>query len=621
MPTSIGQVLVNEILPPKYQDYKRTLGAKELESMLAQIASEDPSIYKDVSARLMRLGNKAAYESGTTLRLSDILPPFDKSIVLKELNAQEDKIRANPKLSDEQKTELVSNLYDKINDLIKEQTYDTSIAVQNPFAVQVKSKARGNKDQLAAMISTPGIYSDSRGKIVPMFIQHSYAEGLNPAEYWASSFGARLGTVSNKFATAQGGYLGKLLDQAAISEVVTEDDCGGAYGLPVHADDTDNIGAVLQRPVAGFDAGTVIDKDVLSELRKQKVDEIIIRSPTTCACKNGVCSKCCGIRETGGFPPLGYNLGINAASALSERIAQGALNTKHSGKKAKGKSRYSGFDAIKNMTTVPGTYKDAAVVAKEDGKVTEIDKAPQGGYYVYVGDQKQYVKPGYDLLVKEGDELEAGDQISDGVLNPADVVNYKGIGEGRRYFTDRFTQMMRDSNYAVNRRNVEAVARALVNHVQVDDEDAEAQMLPGDITTYSSWSFGYKPRPNTKYQSPKQAIGQYLESPVLHYTIGTKISRKTAKDLEKYGVTQIFSNPNPVAVTPVMRSVVKSTGDTDDWMARLGTTYLKTRLTEDAQHGAKSNLHSTNPIPGVAKGVEFGNYFEPGVKRTGGYTY
>ena len=96
---------------------------------------------------------------------------------------------------------------------------------------------------------------------------------------------------------------------------------------------------------------------------------------------------------------------------------------------------------------------------------------------------------------------------------------------------------------------------------------------------------------------------------------------KTAKDLEKYGVTQIFSNPNPVAVTPVMRSVVKSTGDTDDWMARLGTTYLKTRLTEDAQHGAKSNLHSTNPIPGVAKGVEFGNYFEPGVKRTGGYTY
>ena len=1159
MPTSIGQVLVNEILPPKYQDYKRTLGAKELESMLAQIASEDPSIYKDVSAKLMRLGNKAAYESGTTLRLSDILPPFDKSVVLKQLNAQEDKIRANPKLTDEQKSELLENLYDKINDLIKEQTYETSAAVRNPFAMQVKSKARGNKDQLAAMISTPGIYSDSHGKVVPMFIQHSYAEGLTPAEYWAGSFGARLGVVScltpdtqillwegkkaiklgdvkvgdeivgwgkwamkpvkvvhvfdngiqpvyrfrfgcgdqesddmpyvdatlehkmlayvgsegwrtkeslydlhevelfkfkdiidhdmllyrpngmqyhvvtveslgrlpvmdievdspehvfmlaagglissnSKFATAQGGYLGKLLDQAAISEVVTEDDCGGAYGLPVQADDTDNIGAVLQRPVAGFDAGTVIDKDVLSELKKQKVDEIIIRSPTTCACQNGVCSKCCGIRETGGFPPLGYNLGINAASALSERIAQGALNTKHclecstpiiygdfsihklsdvtvgdtvmgcgkdgvmrpvkvlnvwhngkkevyrtyfkqartrtgrtlyvdstldhkilatakkynndhastrelgllpvgtfpkgifsaysvthfddtglhdckfdyligaligdgcytesvsgvhlscddtleiaelnaslvgtgmslnqlkyhngiyyrvsggsdqgdrlgnpvknflvkhgmygkyaqekeipevvdtwsnssvahllgglfaadgsvyktrgattgqkvgvafsstsrklveqvkrllllrfgiwtsgititahagerhgtfdrkfsqhqitvtpasltefnrvihipgrkaailnngldgfespsknffmreyseylgeldtmdievdhpdhmfvlanglivsnSGKKAKGKSEYSGFDAIKNMTTVPGTYKDAAVVAKEDGKVTEIYKAPQGGYYVYVGDKKQYVKPGYDLLVKEGDELEAGDQISDGVLNPADVVNYKGIGEGRRYFTNRFTQMMRDSNYAVNRRNVEAVARALVNHVQVDDEDAEAQMLPGDITTYSSWSFGYKPRPNTKYQSPQQSVGQYLESPVLHYTIGTKISRKMANDLKKYGVDQIFANPNPVAVTPVMQSVVKSTGDSDDWMARLGTTYLKTRLTEDAQHGAKSNLHSTNPFPGVAKGVEFGNYFDPGVKRTGGYTY
>lgn len=296
-------------------------------------------------------------------------------------------------------------------------------------------------------------------------------------------------------------------------------------------------------------------------------------------------------------------------------------NTKHSGKKNKGKSTFSGFEAIKNMTTVPGTYPDAAVVAEEDGRVESVEPAPQGGTYITIAGNRHYVAPGYDLLVKEGDEVEAGDQLSDGVINPVDVVKYKGIGEGRRYFANRFTQMMRDSNYAVNRRNVEAVARALVNHVQVDDEDSEAQLLPGDVATYTSWSFGYRPRPDSKMQSPKQAIGQYLESPVLHYTIGTKITKKTAADMAKYGIDSIFSNPNPVGVTPMMQSVVKSTGSSNDWMARLGTTYLKTRLTEDAQTGAKSYLHSTNPIPGVAKGVEFGDYFEPDVKRPGGYTY
>lgn len=755
--TTIGHVLVSEILPPKYRDDTRTLGSKELEALLAQIAKEDPDLYKDISAKLMRLGNQAAYESGTTLRLSDILPPFDRSIVLNQLNQEEEKIRANPKLTEEQKTSLITDLYDKVQGLVKQQTYETSLAVRNPFAMQVKSKARGNQDQLAAMISTPGTYADSRGNTVPLFIQHSFADGLTPAEYWAGTFGGRLGIISSKFSTRKGGYLGKLLSQATVDQVVTEDDCGGAYGMPVKADDNDNIGAVLQQDAGDIEAGTVVTKEVLADLKKQNIDTIIVRSPITCACKDGICSKCCGIRETGNFPPIGYNLGLNASSALAERITQGALNclaegtlvrmadgsvkpieqmdagdmvfgcdtrgnitptrvvarydngiqpcvkthflngedvvtteihkfltkdfrvvqisecpdllevyyksgelyfnadfneqrdvglqhvydievdhpdhlfllangficsnTKHTGKKAKGKSSYSGFEAIKNMTTVPGTYPDAAVVAEEDGKVDAIEAAPQGGSYVFVDGHRHYVAPGYDILVKPGDTVEAGDQLSDGVINPVDIVKYKGIGEGRRYFATRLTQMMRDSNYAVNRRNVEAIARSLVNHVQIDDEDAEAQLLPGDIATYTSWSFGYRPRENTKIQAPSQSIGQYLESPILHYTIGTKITKKTAEDMAKYGIKSIFANPNPVGVTPVMQSVVKSTGTSDDWMARLGTTYLKTRLTEDAQRGSVSRLHSTNPIPGVAKGVEFGNYFEPGVKRPGGYTY
>ena len=607
MPTTIGQIYVNEALPEKYRDYGRVMGASEMKELLTRIIEEDPGAYKDVSAKLMRIGAKFAYEGGATLRLSDISAPIDRTVLFAKLDKAEDVIR-NSSMSDKEKDEAVDALYSRAINAIKQDTLDTSLSSGNPFALQVKSKARGNPDQLSAMLSTPGTYSDSNGNTVPLFIRHSFSEGLSPAEYWAGSYGARTGTVSTKFATRQAGELGKLLTSASLEQVVTEDDCGSVNGIPTSTDDNDNIGAVLAAPVAGYDAGTIITKSVLSDIRKSGEKDMLVRSPLTCNAKNGVCSHCAGVRETGGLPPIGYNLGTNSASALAERLAQGCLNVKHSGKKITGKGSYQGFDMIKRMATVPQEYKDRASVAEIDGTVEKITKAPQGGSYVFVGDQRHYVPNGYDIIVKEGDTVEAGDQLSDGVVSPADAVRLKGIGEGRRYFTQRFTQAFRDSGYDVNRRNVEAVAKALVNNVVVDDEDAEGEMLPGDSVTYSRWSWGYRPRKNSIQSSPRAAVGKYLEQPALHYTIGTRITPKVAAELDKFKVKNVLSNSSPVGVHPEMKSVVATTGDKEDWMSRLGTTYLSKRLLEDVQKGSDSNVHGVNPYPGVAKGTELGQW-------------
>lgn len=996
MPTTIGQIYVNEALPPEYRDYSRVMGASEMKAVLTDIAKNRPDKYREVSAALMRVGNKFAYEGGTTLRLSDIAPPIDRRPLYAGLDRAENAIRSS-KLSDEEKTAKLRQLYEKAYEAVKGDTYDTAIASNNPFAIQVKSKARGNQDQLSAMVSTPGVYANSKGETIPMFIRHSYAEGLSPAEIWAGAYGARTGVVSTKFSTRQAGELGKLLTSASIEQVVTEDDCGTVNGMPASADDNDNIGALLAAPVAGYDAGTVITKSVLSDIRKAGEKDILVRSPITCGAKNGVCSHCAGVRETGGLPPIGYNLGTNSASALAERLAQGSLNclaegtlvrmadgstkpierivpgelvlgsdvhgnvrptrvvhwydngmqpcvrttftengtqhrkgrnivldstiihkllctrvvsgqkdealnwtprvlpvgtksreffaytvssfddtglvdeplamligallgdgcytksvggvhiscaddteiddlndtlsgfdirikrlkyhdgiyyrvsqsrprsgrneiknylvkhgmygkranekelpsvvhswsnksvgaliggliatdgsvyssdsngkpgvsfastsrrlveqvkdllilrfgivgskitktghagdnlrkfdqyqftitkpnevrklasvvsipgvkrerlhrmldeykpsgktvhtafrrvsqvgigirhvydievdcpdhifllgnglivsnTKHSGKKIKGKGHYQGFDMIKRMATVPKNYADRATVSELDGTVEKIVNAPQGGHFVVVGGQRHYVPADYDILVKEGDSVEAGDQLSDGVISPADAVRLKGIGEGRRYFANRFTQAFRDSGYAVNRRNVEAVAKALINNVVVENEDAEAQMLPGDTVTYGRWSWGYKPRPNSTQVSPKAAIGQYLEQPALHYTIGTRITKKVADELNKFKVQNVLANKIPVGVRPEMQSVVATTGNKGDWMARLGTTYLGKRLVEDAQMGSESNVHGVNPYPGIAKGTEFGQWGTPG-HRDGPFTY
>jgi DNA-directed RNA polymerase subunit beta' len=202
MPTTIGQIIVNEALPPKYRDYNRTIGADELEDLLTDIIKNDPDAFKDVSAKLVRIGNKAAYEGGTTVRLSDIAPPVDNSAMYRDLDIAEGIIRGNRSMTEEQKSSAIADLYQKVYDGTKKQAYETSLASGNSFAMQVKSKARGNQDQLSAMINTPGIYKDPSGRTVPLFIRHSFAEGLSPAEYWAGTYGARTGVVSTKFATA-----------------------------------------------------------------------------------------------------------------------------------------------------------------------------------------------------------------------------------------------------------------------------------------------------------------------------------------------------------------------------------------------------------------------------------
>lgn len=990
MPTTVGQIIVNEVLPEKYRNYERTLGANELEELLSDIIRNDPDSYKEVSAKLMRIGNRAAYEDGTTLRLSDIAPPIDRKGMYERLDKAEDMIRNDKSMTDEQKRDLLDNLYDKVYSETKKMAYEAALKSGNGFAMQVKSKARGNQDQLSAMMNTPGIYKDPSGRTVPLFIRHSFAEGLSPAEYWAGTYGARTGVVSTKFATAKAGELGKLLSSASVEQVITEDDCGTPNGMPTTVDDKDNVGAVLASPAGQYGAGTVITKQVLSDLKNDGIENISVRSPTTCNAKNGVCAHCAGIRENGRFPEVGYNLGLNSASALAERIAQSSLNclvegtlvrmadgttrpiehvepgeyvmgsdmcghvfptrvvavydngiqpcirtkfiengthrdsnpgivlestsihkllgtrvvtgqleerlnwvprmlpvgqksrcfygytvtsfddsglveeplamligallgdgcytksvngvhlscaddteiedlertiqgydlrirrlkfhngiyyrvsqsacrsgknavknylvkhgmygkmahektlpdvvrtwnnhsvgcllggliatdgsvyssdsngkpgvsfvstsrrlveqfkellglrfgilgsavcrtgrkgtyfrkydqwqftvtkpeevlklqesvtipgvkrhrlakliadykysgkrckiafqrvsqepigdrhvydlevecpdhifllanglivsnTKHSGRKLEG-TGYSGFDMLKRMATIPEVYKDKATVSEIDGRVEKIEKAPQGGEYVYVNDQKYYVPSGYKLLVKEGDEVESGDQLSDGVISPADAVRLKGIGEGRRYFTQRFTQAFRESGYKANRRNVEAIAKSLINNVVVEDQDAEGQMLPGDNVSYARWAWGYKPRTNSVQAAPSKAIGKYLEQPALHYTIGTRITKRVADELNKFKVQSVLYNDQPVGVRPEMRSIVETTGQTDDWMGRLATTYIGKRLIEDVQRGAESNSQGINPYPAVAKGTTLGQWGTPGHK-------
>lgn len=612
MSTTIGKLLVSEALPDDLRDPDRVMTSDETDAVLAQVAARYPEKYRDISRDLMKLGQEASFTEGATLRVSDLLNPLgvDRDDLVKHVRQQVQKVTSNPDMTPEEKQLAIATVFNKMQKFITDSTYKQALKAKNPFALQVLSKARGNPGQLAALMATPGVYMDAEDNIIPTFIGRSYAEGLRPDEYWASTYGARKSVISTKFATRDAGYLGKQFNQASMRTVVTGDDCETPTGIPVDVDDNDNIGSVLARPSGRFPAGTVISKEVLGELRKKGPAEIVVRSPLTCSYGQGVCAQCTGLREDGKFPKIGDHVGLNASSALAERIAQGSLNTKHSGGQSKGESggedTYAGFGIIDQLFQLPKVFPHRATVSDLDGRVERIEEAPQGGWNVWIGGSQHYVLPESKVSVKVGDVVEAGDQISTGLVNPREVVQHKGIGAGRAYFTQQATKAFRDSGYNMNRRNMELLVRGVMDHARIDDPKGLGDYLPDDVVSYNQLAFSYRPRQGAVTRDIGQATGGYLEQPALHYSIGTRVTPSVIKSLQKHGVNRVMTHSDPPDFTPYMPGLRAVPQHEKDWMAQLGSSYLKGNLLKQVHRGGESDIHGLHPLPGIAKGVEFG---------------
>jgi len=138
--------------------------------------------------------------------------------------------------------------------------------------------------------------------------------------------------------------------------------------------------------------------------------------------------------------------------------------------------------------------------------------------------QPHYVNPDAKIKYKVGDEVEAGDVLSDGVPNPAEFVKFKGIGEGRRQFVTAFRDSMKEAGLGAHRRNIEILSRGVINHVRLND--AVGEYMPDEIVPYDLFEAKWQPRPESKVTPVKASVGKYLEKPILHYTVGTKSNSK-----------------------------------------------------------------------------------------------
>jgi DNA-directed RNA polymerase subunit beta' len=604
------QLLVNSQLPPDLRDYSRELDAKSLGALMADVARKYPEQYERISKAISDIGRKASYFQGESLTLNDNRPVIDKAKILQEMDNEIDAARKETTNKDEFESQR-GRIWEKYNQRIQTDTSREALLQKNNLAYSVMSGARGKPPQLKMMLSTPGLYTDAQDNVIPLFVRHSFAEGLRPAEYLAGTYGARKAVLSTKRATAKGGDLAKQMVQSAANIVVTENDCGVANGVDLEPDDKSLRGRVLARSVGNLKAGSVLDKQALAYIHKAGVKNVIARSPMTCQSREGVCSKCMGLNAVGKFPSKGESVGITAAQAIGEPITQGALNVKHQGGAAGASRRYAGFGVINQFVQTPETFPDKAILAKKDGSVTSIVEAPQGGYYVMVDNEPHYVANGYPVTVKVGDRLEAGDAMAEGLADPGEIVELRGLGEGRRYYADKLKELLDDSGMEADRRNTELMARAALDHLQITDLEEGSEYLPDDVVSYSYFANRYTPPPSTKRVSTNSSVGTFLQSPALHYTIGTRVTPKIAQRLNDAGFNEVFASKDSPSFKPHMVRLRAASHYGTDWLASMHTSYLKKQLSDSAIRGEESDVeNNVHFAPRLAIGANFADNIE-----------
>jgi DNA-directed RNA polymerase subunit beta' len=600
MITTAGRLLLQDALPEKYRDLQKPIDSKTLTAILTDLATTGkPEEYVDYLKKLVDLGRFVATDYGRTasISLKDLKLPASVQKLKQDFKNKLYEIEQSDILTHAEKVKAMQELLSSASKELPAKLMDAALKENNAMIHAIISGARGGaKGEKMVQQMLIGSFgdNDSEGEYIPRTGLSGFAEGRSPFEYWAASYGTRKSNADVQLATAKVGYLARQLTNAAHRVIATSPDCGTTRGLIVAGDDPDNVGAILAKDVGDLTAGTVIREEHLPKLAGKN---ILVRSAITCDAAEGVCSKCSGIREHGKLPSLGEAVGINATRSFVEPLTQSAIGSKHAGTKISKRKTLEGHSLINQFMQMPKEFIDAAILTEKDGTVKRIAKAPQGGNFIFVDDVRYHVPEGVGLKVKVGDKVEAGDVLSEGIPNPALVVKYKGLGEGRYYFLNQLRDLLKNSNATTNRRNIELFTRGFISKAKITKPEGYAGYLIDDVVDYDTLAASWQPRPDSSLKSVTTAGNLYLEKPYLHYTIGTRVTPKVADTLLKAGIDVVHVHKDPPPFEPMTVRAQAFLSYDKDWTVRLAGEKLKSSLTAAAQRGLYSDANSTSYYP------------------------
>ena len=519
--STVGRFIFNEIIPQDLGFVDRSVpgnelklevdfhvGKKQCKQILEKVinvhgASKTAETLDDIKA----IGYKYSTRAAMTVSISDMTVPASKPQLIADAQATVDKIAKNFRhglITEEERYKEVIETWKKADDQL---THDllTGLDKYNNIFMMADSGARGSDKQIKQLAGMRGLMADTTGHTIELPIKSNFREGLDVLEYFISAHGARKGMSDTALRTADSGYLTRRLVDVSQDLIIREVDCCEGKDIPymeikAFTDGNETIEGLEERLTGRFIAETITDPDtgevvvkanhmctpkraaaVMKVLKKLGRDSVKIRTVLSCKSHIGVCAKCYGANmATGQAVQVGEAVGIIAAQSIGEPGTQLTMRTFHSGGVA-------GGDITQGLPRVEELFearkpKGLAIISEFGGVVNIKDTKRKREIIVTdfeTGNSKTYLIPyGSRIKVTEGQVIEAGDELTEGSVNPHDILKIKGVRAVQDYMIQEVQRVYRLQGVEINDKHVEVIVRQMLKKIRVE-ESGDSDVLPG----------------------------------------------------------------------------------------------------------------------------------------------
>ena len=536
--TTLGKLLFNEIIPQDLGFVDRSIpenanlpeinfhvGKKQLKKILDKcINTHGATMTAEVLDKVKAIGYKYSTLSGITVSVADMTVPESKPDILNKAQDVVDNIAEmfnKGFLTEEERYNATIRVWDKADNDLKKALLD-GLDKYNNIYMMADSGARGSDQQIKQLTGMRGLMADTTGKAIELPIKSNFREGLDVLEYFISAHGARKGLSDTALRTADSGYLTRRLVDVSQDLIIRETDCCEGQdekpGIYVQAfiEGVDEIVESFQDRITGrYTAVSVFDKDGNMIVKKnhmitpKRAENVIkygiqpdtdlpftdpetgmvrrdarlkIRSILTCKSHLGICAKCYGANmATGQAVQVGEAVGIIAAQSIGEPGTQLTMRTFHTGGVA-------GGDITQGLPRVEELFearkpKGLAIIAEFGGKVTYKEGKKKEVIITNdeTGESKAYLIPyGSRIKVRDGQVLEAGDELTEGSVNPHDILKIKGVDAVQNYMIREVQKVYRLQGVDINDKHIEIIVRQMLKKVRIED-NGDSHLLPGSL--------------------------------------------------------------------------------------------------------------------------------------------
>ena len=519
--STVGRFIFNEIIPQDLGFVDRSIegnelvlevdfhvGKKQLKQILEKVinvhgATQTAVTLDDIKA----IGYKYSTKAAMTVSISDMTVPASKPKLIADAQATVDRISKNFRrglITEEERYKEVIETWKNTDDQL---THDllSGLDKYNNIYMMADSGARGSDKQIKQLAGMRGLMADTTGHTIELPIKSNFREGLDVLEYFISAHGARKGLSDTALRTADSGYLTRRLVDVSQDLIVREVDCCEGKAIPymeikAFADGKESIESLEERITGRYIAETIVDPDsgetvieanhmctpkraaaVMKVLNKQGRDSVKIRTVLTCKSHVGVCAKCYGANMATGQPvQVGEAVGIIAAQSIGEPGTQLTMRTFHTGGVA-------GGDITQGLPRVEELFearkpKGLAIISEFGGVVTLKDTKKKREIVVTdteTGNTKTYLIP-YGSRIKVQDEqvIEAGDELTEGSVNPHDILKIKGVRAVQDYMIQEVQRVYRLQGVEINDKHIEMIVRQMLKKIRIE-ESGDSDVLPG----------------------------------------------------------------------------------------------------------------------------------------------